>query len=221
MWCTDPVNLFRLATFVQNDTEPPPMGRTDAAYLFGHTPANEESVLTRGCEIRLYGKTEKLLVCGGGPYISPDHPNRLCAYSGGIAWKNYLTRHGADPAGIECIARPELSHTGTEAEQLVLRARKEKWQNVYIVAAPFHLLRAFVTTVSQILQLYPDLRIWCKPGTPLPWFQGGVSSQGIVGKTRLGDFMEMEWERLNKTYGNQYDIAPESEVFKYLERRGG
>ena len=53
MWFEDPVDLFRLATMVMADYNP--FGKSEAAYLMGHTPDNEESILEAGHHLYLSG----------------------------------------------------------------------------------------------------------------------------------------------------------------------
>ena len=155
MFTENPIDLFRLATFVMADY--PPTQKLDAAYLYGHTPANEISILQTGLNLYECGGTQLLALCGGGPYLPPNPlPDAEVAYSGGPAWRNWLEEHGVEKEDLDEIPRPPLSHTGTEAYSFVEHARAHRWKTVGVVACPMHMLRAFVCTVSCALGSIPS-----------------------------------------------------------------
>lgn len=218
-----PIEAFQLATFVANDTEPQG-GVCSAVFLHGHAPDNELSVLNMGYELYVAEKALKIVINAvneGGPYQPPGYPDRPIAYSGGNHWSKWLVQGGVPLDDILRISQPSVSHTVTEAEEFVSLALQNKWKDVYVVAAPFHLPRAFISEVSQLTRQYPELRVWCKSGTPLPWSEGGATSQGHIGGTRFDDFMKIEWDRITKIYNNKHDLLPPAAVFEYIRRRGG
>src|SRR3989344_1693466 len=134
MWCKNTVDLFRLATIVQVDSEPP-RGKADATYLFGHTPDNETSILDVGVE--LYRTHRAGLLCSLGrkdPYYPPNSPGAACAYSGAKVWKKYLLAYGVRAKDMRFIPISEpVIHTGTEAERFIRLAKRKKWKTVYVV----------------------------------------------------------------------------------------
>ena len=214
----DPFEVFRLSTFVLSDYNP--RGTADAAYLFGHTPDNEVATLSAAKALYDQGSVQTLLITGGGPYIAPNIPDsHTVAYNGGPAWRAWLVENGVRDNNILYIPRPELSHTATEAYFLARFAKEEGWRTLYLVTAPTHMLRAFANMVAAINRVYPELRVYCRPGHPMPWHTNCKSSQGDVEGTRFDTTLPSEWARLNKLWGNEYDIADAQEVRHYIERR--
>lgn len=212
-------DIFRLAIVSLAD-EKPEIGVAPAAYLFGHTPDNEVSLLERGAELFNRGRVGQIWLCGGGPYRTPGRPEAPIAYNGEYVWRELLMKLGVPTECIHGLPRPELSHTGTEAERLVLCAKERGWKDVLIVAFPMHMPRAFANTITQALRLYPDLRIWCIPGITLPYDEEAIFSQGTVSGTRLFEGIESEFERIKTIWwGNSLDIAPPKQVWKYLLTR--
>jgi hypothetical protein len=215
-WCEDPADLFRLATLVMSDLNP--FAVVDAAYLYGHTPDNELSILEAGLELYQSGATKNLVLCGGGPYLPPNaSSDAKVSYSGCGAWRKWLESHGVKSEDIYSIPRPPLSHTGTEAYRFVRLAKICEWKVITVVA--WHTLRAFTCTVACALRNYPELLIYARPGTPTPWDEEVLSSQGAVFGTRFDAGINGEWERLNKTWGNVYDVIGAHEVVEYVKHR--
>jgi len=215
----DPSEVLRLTTLVLADFNP--TGRADAAYLFGHTPDNEVSILNKGAELWSSEQTDQIVLCGGGSYLAPNRPDAKCAYSGAPAWRGWLVKNGVLGSDIAELPRPDLSHTGTEAVAFAKYAKKQNWTTVYIVAWPAHMLRAFANMVAAVNRFYPELLVYCKAGTPLAWGESAVSSQGTVGGARFTTVMDSEWERLNVIYGNEFDLAGANEIHDYVLRREG
>lgn len=219
-WCEDPADLFRLATLVMSDFNP--FGKSDAAYLYGHTPDNELSILEAGLELYRSGATKNLVLCGCGPYVPPNSPpDTRIVYSGGDIWREWLVEHGVKSEDILFMdsPRPPLSHTGTDAYRFVSFAKTRGWRVVTVVACPMHMFRAFVCTVACVLQNYPELLVYAQPGTPTPWDEEVLSSQGTVFGIRFDAGINGEWERLNKTWGNVYDVIGAHEVVEYVKHR--
>lgn len=213
-------DVFRLTALVANDWAPD--NALSVAFLHGNTPDNELSIQRAGWTLLKERKVDSLVLVGGDePYRPPGKPHRPIAFSGGRAWKEWFIQQGVHSRQIIFLPQPELSHTATESKAFALYAREQGLTDAYLVAAPFHLLRCFVSTVSQCLAHYPKLRIWCRPGARQRWFEGGVTSQGHLGGTRIHDFMEMEWARLTKVYRNEFDLLPPQRIFEYLKWRGG
>ncbi len=217
MWAENPLDLFRLATLVMSDSVP---DKVDSIYLYGQTPDNETSILEAGLALYESGVSEKLGLCGGGPYIPPGSPpDAEVAYSGCGTWSDWLVKHGVKRDDIYTVPRTPLAHTGNEAYRLVNLAKACEWETICVVACPMHMLRAFVNTVAAALRNYSELLIYAKPGTPSSWGEDALSSQGTVHGSRLDVGMENEWIRLNKLWGNEYDVVGAAEVLEYVRRR--
>lgn len=214
----DPREVLRLTTLALADWSP--FETVDGAYLFGHTPDNEASIVEMGASLYNFGKARKVLLCGGGPYTPPNcPPDTKCAYSGAYEWRRQLLQKDVDNKDIIDIPRPLLSHTGTEAALFAKFAKEQGWQTAYIVAWPAHMLRAFANMVAAVNRFYPDLLVWCKPGGPLPWGRDALSSQGTVEGNRFTTVMNGEWDRLNVLYNNEFDLAGQDEIHEYVVRR--
>lgn len=217
MWAENPLDLFRLATLVMSDPIP---DKVDSIYLYGQTPDNETSILEGGLALYQSGVSEKLGLCGGGPYIPPGAPpDAPVAYSGWGPWSDWLVEHGVKRGDIYVVPVPAVAHTGSEAYRLVHLAKACDWKTLCVVANPMHMLRAFVCTVSIAVRDYPELLIYAKPGTPFFWGEDALSSQGNVRGPRLEVGMEAEWIRLNKSWGNKYDVTTPGMVMEYVRRR--
>lgn len=196
------------------DTVP---NRADAAYLFGNTPDNELSVLQKGVQLMRPERVRGLYLCGGKPYRAAlDSP---IAYAGFEVWKSWLVTHGVYEGYIHEIPRlAPIWHTGTEARELVRFADKNSWSKVFIAAPWFHMPRAFVNTVSQIVQQDVRMRVFCTPGPSQPFFENALHSQGHVTNRRI-NLVNGERDRMNRLYGNELDLVTYAEVMSYLRWR--
>lgn len=221
----DPVQVFRLATFVQADVDPP-AGCVDGVYLCGSTPDNEGSILAQGLELYDCDKVGTILIGEGGqggtPYFPPNAAaDAPMAYSGSKAWREHLTARGVYPQDICEHPCPWLSHTGTDAQAFIQHARDKGWQTAYVVAWPVHLPRVFVLCVTWLLRKYPELKLYAKAGTPLPWLEKVAASQGDVWGNRLEGLMQAEFDRLTRVYGNEHDPVSPEKFFAYIRWRDG
>lgn len=226
MWCDNLVDLFRLATLVQTDVVPRKMA--NAAYLFGHTKQCERPILETGAMLFKSDMAENLYVCmlaAGYPHNGPkDNPT----YRDFYAWQRELMALGVPllciyPIGSPRPTSPEekfpVSHTGTEAERLVLLARDRGWQSIFVVSHPMHLLRAFTQTVGFVLKEYPTLRVYARTAPPQSWHAHATLNQGVTSGMPFIEGIDQEWKRLNAVYGNKYDPIPAAQVIKYINWR--
>lgn len=226
-WCKKQEDLFRLATFVQTDIDPPD-GPADAAYLFGHTKFFAKPILNAGATLCRSGKVAEIYILDlvpGYPIPNNDPGN---FYQGFKVWRKRLVLRGVRGCQIHPVKspRPEkpgdtipVSHTGTEAFGFVALAKESGWKTVYAIAHPIHMLRAFTLMVTAAMRLGANLKIYAKAGHPAqPWYEQVVSSQGVVRGTRL-EVMDAEWGRLNSVYGNKYDPLSAPEITEYIKRR--
>ena len=141
-------------------------------------------------------------------------------YPGFETWRKELLRMGVSDKAIVPLRAETINesvNTLTEAQALVRYALTQGWRHVYITAAPFHQLRAFITTVSVLLREYPELLVYNAVGTPLPWSERVRHSQGTLITTRKG-LLTTEMERIHSYHLKGNLVSPE-EVLAYLERR--
>lgn len=213
---------FRLATIVLADTAPE-RGTFDFAYLFACPLDNERSAIERGAELFHEKRVSRVGVLGGGPYRGGGETGPVF-YRGGDLWTEELLLRGVPHSAImarHSCKEGQVCHTGTEAEHLVLFAKEKGFTDIVIVTAPFHMLRAFTNTVTQTMRHYPELRIWCRAGTPLPWNERVIASQDLVPGLRSAEILSREFMKLHRVYKNQYDLLPARDLLAYLTRREG
>lgn len=182
----------------------------DSLYLFGQTSDNEQSVLVAAG--RFKSERDKTMVS-----IIDTAP--ISGYPGFDAWSGKLQDLGISEENIIGIPVGELSSLNTliEAESLVRFARARGYFSLGITAAPFHQLRAFITTVSVAMREFPQLKLFSYPGVALPWNEEVAHSQGIEKGTRA-EILTAEFERVFK-YQNKGDILPFGEILNYLKHR--
>jgi hypothetical protein len=199
-----------LALAVRVFADPAPGTPTDGAYVFGQTADNEASVLDTACALLAAGHTTAILVAG-----SPARSG----YPGDAAWRARLAERGIVDGVVRSAPTEEhpVLSTLSEAESLVRFARTSGMRGVHVVAAPFHHLRAVITTVSVALREYPALRVHSTPGAPLSWDVRVRHSQGVLEapRTRL---IDAELERIVR-YTTKGDLVPARAVLAYLDAR--
>jgi len=203
------LELAELMMRIYSDTEPPKVA--DAVYLFGQTEYNEESVLSAAAALFKSGKVRIVVIGEGGClvtgeiYKTPD-------------WRGKLIKLGVPKERITTIQiTSELAHTHTEAIAFVSHAKREGWKTMYVTSPAIHQLRAFVNTVSIVLQEYPELKVFNKVGTFLSWVEEAVHSQNIE-KGKRYELVENEWRRVLR-YHEKGDLVSAREVLSYLNRR--
>jgi hypothetical protein len=182
----------------------------EGAYLFGQTVDNQLSVFETGVNLVRQRQAKQVLIPDSAPQ---------CGYPGFQAWHQALSASGlgeADVTGIP-IAPCSGLNTLTEAQSLVRYARANGMTRIFVVATPFHQLRAFITTVSVVSREFPDLRVYNRVGTALPWDQTVLHSQGMLQCTR-SELIQTEMARIER-YRRKGDLVSEAQVFSYLQWR--
>lgn len=201
--------LDELVTRVMIDTFPKGVV-ANAAYLFGETADNELSSLEAASLVWKSGKVKNIAICGEGA---------VAGYPGFEDWKEKLIKFGI-PAekiiGIH-VASEFPPSTHAEALGLVRFAKKEGWKTIYIIAPPLHQLRAFVTTITEVLKENPDLLVYSFPGVAQNWEKRVVHSQGIQ-EGRREDLVGEELKKMEGYY-QKGDLVSGEEVLRYLDRR--
>jgi len=190
--------------------DPGPEIKADGAYLFGQTADNQQSVLEAGESLMNQHRAQKLLIPGSAPQGG---------YPGFQAWHQALIALGieeTDVSGVPVSLASSLN-TLTEAQALVRYAETNHLARVFIVAAPFHQLRAFITTVSVVLREFPKLRVYNQVGTALLWNETVYHSQGTLQCTR-SELIQSELVRIER-YRRKGDLVSEEEISRYLHWR--
>ena len=111
-----------------------------------------------------------------------------------------------------------LLNTRTESEAAIDLFKQKQVSSVYVVAPPFHQLRALMTFVTVALQEYPEVQIYSYPGKPLPWDETVPHSQGTTIDSR-SNLIHVELERIRK-YQRKGDLGSPRSVLDYLKSRG-
>lgn len=199
--------LLRLATMVLCDRKP---GHPTPWYLVGETADNQDSVFSRGC---FPSWSEPPLAITGGV---------TTGYPGADAWvdtmvKNYEVKRER----IHVIPMNEQLNTFTEMQALVRYAEKVGWNELTIVAAPFHQLRAFLSLLGAMKRLGRvnpcTLWVYNTPGVALRRQEKALHSQGTLTATRE-DLIGTELERI-KRYTAQGDLVTVDEALLYFRLR--
>lgn len=189
------------------DTQPERM--FDGVHLFAQTSDNADSVLLAGANVWHNGLSRKLLVLNTTP---------SGGYDGYKVWRKRLTTLSVPDSGIEKIALNSREHnTLTEAQALVQHARQKAFTAIGIIAPPFHLPRAFMTTVRAARDILPQLKIYSIAGISQPWNGTVVHSQGILNAKRV-ELIGEELLRITR-YVAKRDVSSFEETRNYLDRR--
>ena len=183
---------------------------SDSAYLYMQTQDNQDSVLLSASIIHKKNLVRKILVL---------NTNAKSGFPGYNVWEKKLNELGVSNDYIEGvkIKNTTLLNTLTDSEAMVRFAKLRQYQSVYIVAAPFHQLRAFMTAVSVALHEFPELKLYSYVGNPLPWSENVVHSQGETRGTR-SSLIKKELDRIDKYY-RKGDLASVEEILTYLNNR--
>jgi len=186
----------------------------DALYAFAQIDCNAESSYVKCAD------EAKAAGCGLRVCITGEDGSRCRGFCGYEETRKRMVEAGVDESRIEKVpfdSAASIIHTLNEAENFVRYAKMKGWTRVGVVAPPFHLLRAFVTTISVAIREYPPLSVFAVPGTHLSWRESAVHSQGSVSGTR-SEILKGEMERI-KRYSEKGDIEEASAILQYLDRR--
>ena len=139
-------------------------------------------------------------------------------YPGYHVWKDKLIKLGIKENRILGVDLATDDHnTLTEAEAVVRFAKRSNYKSIIISAAPFHQIRAFMTTVRVVLAEYPELKLYSFPGDALPWNEKATHSQGALSGKR-SELIEAELARIEK-YLRKGDLISFDRVMDYFDER--
>ncbi|MBI4438387.1 hypothetical protein HY640_00475 [Candidatus Woesearchaeota archaeon] len=187
----------------------------DAVHLVANTRDNEASLFERAQELYVRGFSERFLIVGGVEANGfPGYDNWSAVLS------SYISSDVIYPVPID---RRDKVNTHSESVALMRYAREQGFSSVCMVAAPFHLLRAFYTAVSVMLDAekgYPGLVFYACAGTHLDWGAEALHSQGTVRATRSA-LLGREIANIKAYQVNSAPppLAPERAVLDYISSR--
>lgn len=201
------MQLFELAVRGLCDTAP--KQKISTLFLFGQTVDNEASVFRRAKELVDKAEVEHILFL--------ECP-AMSGYPGFQHCKSTLSSMGIAPQYLLGIPNQTASlNTLIEAQAMVRYAKSHSITDVYVSAAPFQQVRAFMTAVSVALKEFPQLNVYSQPGLALPWTEIARHSQGQVTGTR-SQLIHGEWQRIH-TYQRKGDLASCEAILEYLSMR--
>lgn len=190
----------------------------DAIYLVGQAEANESSVLERCAECFASDAIDFGKICLAKSQLPP---NKRSYPDFATDWPGRLMALGIplNESQISIFDFPNgpVEHTGTEMIGLVEHAKRMMWVEVLLIATPWHQLRSFLSAVAAVKKSGYPLRVWNCPGTPLPWNEQTVHSQGKQAGSRV-DFIHAELAKIH-SYSAKGDIATIDEGLKYIHWR--
>jgi len=200
--------VTELLTKVLCDVSSP--SSTDGAYLYAQTIDNQQSVFATAKSLIKCDATKCALI--------PDSEPR-CGYPGFDLWQVELQSAGISTDCIRSVPTGDFDslNTYTEALAAVRFAKSHGFNSMHVIAAPFHQLRAFISSVSAALAEYPELRIFNAVGAALPWYQEVSHSQGSLKGVRE-EFIFTELDRIEK-YTIKGDLLPMLRIVEYMKWR--
>lgn len=202
-------NFFLLQPRIFSDYRDPRRGPLEMLYLYGETIDNDASTLLRAIELANTGAMKSIGIAEG----ELGH-----GYAGfDVTVDRLKARGGSSEVSIVKLDTNGNVNTLGEARALVKHAQMVGG-DIGIVAPAFHLVRAFMTTVTAIGN--NPIRVYAVPGVALPWNEHVVHSQGIVQDTRSGLLGKQELPRLEKYRAPEFgSMLSAEEVLRYLEWR--
>ena len=150
-----------------------PKNPTNGAYLYCQTRGNQQSIFQAAQYLLNSSLTSKILILNS---------KAKSGYPGFAEWKQQLQQLGISAEQIEGVKNKETSMLNTliESEAVIRFAKQHGYGSLFVVAQPFHQLRALMTAVTGTLREYPELLIYSYPGEAMPWQEVVVHSQGSL-----------------------------------------
>lgn len=105
-------------------------------------------------------------------------------------------------------------NTKIEADVVVEWARNQNIKNLIICAPVFHMVRAYMTTVSIILKRKLDIKVYAAVGKVDDWRKVTITHQGL-NKASFNDFIIVEIERILE-YQKKGDILETCRIWEYI-----
>ena len=200
--------FFQLLPRIYADWRNEARGQLQMLYLFSQTIDNEHSVFLRAIKMANAGMVKQIGIAEGekghgyeGFDHSVEHLKNL-GWRGDVPIVKFDLKGNVNTLGeARALAKYAFAHDG----------------DIGIVAPAFHLVRAFMTTVTAVGAL--PIRVYSYPGVSIPWNTRAAHSQGTLVNTRSGLLVD-ELKRLEKYRAPEYGrMCTAREVRKYLDWR--
>mgnify|MGYP001558278689 CR=1 len=186
---------------------------TQGIYLFTETEYNELSSFIAARELIERDAAAEVFIANAGGKGSPGFAH----------WAERLGK-SIGPGRVRPLHIPlppqtkdSWVNTYSESEALINFALKEERKIWYIVAPPFHLLRAFMTAASSSIRKGSEISFYAYPGAPQKWDEFVTHSQGTVKDTRR-NLIGKELEGIKK-YARVGHIEPPQNIMYYMNKR--
>ena len=111
----------------------------------------------------------------------------------------------------------ESINTRIEVESIVEYFHNFKHNNIILVSPAFHSKRAFMTTISYLIDKSYDLSFYSKAATIYDCTTETISHQGLT-KCSFSEMVNLEQKRI-VTYTQKGDIRNCNEIIEYLKSR--
>lgn len=206
-------DLYELAHRVLRDALPLD-GICDMAYAFGEMPENSDTVFTTCAHLILEGYVPLLGISEQHGYGNPPH-----AY----VWERILTHMGILDGCIVRIIAEVLDNPSTYSESISLvgAAQCNGWKKVFIIAEPFHQVRAFMTLVSEVIKVGANIAVYNATPDQSDWLGVVTHSNGRTCDTRAG-MTAHELRRITRYYNDgKGNLLHPSQIIAYLNKRDG
>jgi len=205
---SDLEDFFKLLPRIFADYRDFRRGQLEMLYLFSQTPDNEDSVFLRAIEMANASMTKNIGIAEGEKGHGYEGFDRSVERLRALGWKDQVpimqfNLDGNVNSRSEAIALTDyaLAHRG----------------DIGIIAPPFHIARAFMTTVSVIAAA--PTRVYAYPGVSMPWNARVAHSQGTLVNTRSGLLVD-ELKRLEKYRAKECGgLFTAGQVLDYLDWR--
>lgn len=190
------------------DYRDPRRGPLALLYIYSNTKDNEESSFLRAVEMAKAGMTTRLGIAEGDPghgYEGFDHSVELLRALNLWDW-----------IPIEKFNVGGNVNTGSEAD-LVAAYGVGHRGDIGVIAPPFHIVRAFMTTVSRLAAA--PTRVYAYPGVAQSWTSTVAHSQGTLVASRA-ELLQHELQRLEKYRAPEFgSMLTARQVLNYLDWR--
>lgn len=217
-------DLFFLAQRLMGDYRDPRRGSFKFGFIYANVPDSESSSFLRAIELANSGQIDALAISEGSHefgYAGFDHSvQRLNA----LGWTNKvpIVKFVVD-ANVDGVRNV---NTGSEARKLAEYAKSiagggSNGGDIAIIAPPFHIVRAFITTITALWRRNDKIpvRVYAVCGVPLPWTEMVGYGQALQLKTRR-EMLADELARIEKYRAPEFGgLLSAQEVIKYLNWR--
>lgn len=201
--------LHQLNTVVITEPLPSALFNTPT-YLFTETPDNQESVLRRGAVLFHAWRASHLLLIDNLGGSEPGYP-------GAPPWQARLRELGVPDERMLLIPFTEpVLHTLSEAFAMVRFAKERGWKRIIISFPSFHGARCFLSAITAVHHIYPELRVYCQVGITQPWNEPALHSQKAVHGLRK-DLVVHELRRIRRYQRKSKFLRLMTDGFMFLK----